>query len=65
MPNDDAIRPYSVGNRPQHLYPEWLIAELRSDQAGETGAVAIYDGILAVTRNSDLRAFAEHHRATE
>ena len=46
-------------------YPAWLIAELRSDQAGETGAVAIYEGILAVTRSSDLRAFAEHHRATE
>jgi ubiquinone biosynthesis monooxygenase Coq7 len=49
----------------EKLYPAWLIAELRSDQAGETGAVAIYNGILAVTRNSELRAFAEHHRATE
>ena len=65
MQIDEATRTYSAANESQHLYPEWLIAELRSDQAGETGAVAIYEGILAVTRNSDLRAFAEHHRATE
>ena len=24
--------------------PAWLLGELRSDQAGETGAVAIYQG---------------------
>ena len=42
-----------------------LWAELRSDQAGETGAVAIYRGILAVTRDAAVRAFAENHLATE
>ena len=31
----------------KHL-PAWLLGELRSDQAGETGAVAIYRGILWV-----------------
>jgi demethoxyubiquinone hydroxylase (CLK1/Coq7/Cat5 family) len=28
--------------------PAWLVADLRSDQAGETGAVWIYRGVLAV-----------------
>lgn len=39
--------------------------DLRSDQAGETGAVRIYDGILAVSRDPGVRAFAMRHRATE
>jgi len=43
----------------------WLVAELRSDHAGETGAVAIYQGILTVTRDRDLRDFAERHLLTE
>lgn len=45
--------------------PDWLIGELRSNHAGETGAVAIYDGVLAVSRDGDLRAFAHRHRASE
>ena len=45
--------------------PDWLEAELRSDHAGETGAVAIYDGMLAVTRDEAVRRFATHHRETE
>lgn len=45
--------------------PEWLVQELRSDHAGETGAVMIYRGILAVTRDAALRDFAARHRATE
>lgn len=44
---------------------DWLIRELRSDQAGETGAVWIYRGILAVSRDPEVIRFAEHHRATE
>jgi demethoxyubiquinone hydroxylase (CLK1/Coq7/Cat5 family)/predicted DCC family thiol-disulfide oxidoreductase YuxK len=43
----------------------WLERELRSDHAGETGAVYIYRGVLAVTRDAELRAFAERHGATE
>jgi demethoxyubiquinone hydroxylase (CLK1/Coq7/Cat5 family) len=39
--------------------------DLRSDQAGETGAVRIYDGVLAVSRDPGVRAFAQRHRATE
>ncbi len=46
-------------------YPRWLERELRSDHAGETGAVAIYRGILAVCRDSQVRAFAERHLVTE
>lgn len=42
-----------------------LLRELRTDHAGETGAVMIYRGILAVTRDPELRAFAQHHLATE
>jgi hypothetical protein len=43
----------------------WLIAELRSDHAGETGAVWIYRGVLAVSRDEQVRQFAERHLATE
>lgn len=42
-----------------------LARELRSDHAGETGAVAIYAGVLAVARDPALRAFAQRHQATE
>lgn len=42
-----------------------LIGDLRSDHAGETGAVAIYLGILAVTRDPQIRQFAQEHLATE
>lgn len=43
----------------------WLVAELRSDHAGEYGAVIIYDAILAISRDPDVRAFAARHRVTE
>ena len=46
-------------------WPPTILADLRSDHAGEAGAVQIYRGILCVTRDADLRAFAEHHLATE
>ena len=42
-----------------------LLAELRSDHAGEYGAVAIYQGILAITRSPDVRRFAQTHITTE
>ncbi|MBU6271475.1 MAG: demethoxyubiquinone hydroxylase family protein [Betaproteobacteria bacterium] len=45
-----------------------MLRELRSDHAGETGAVFIYRGILAVAaRRGDaaMTAFANHHLATE
>ncbi len=43
----------------------WLAAELRSDHAGEMGAVAIYNGILKATRDPELILFALDHRETE
>jgi ubiquinone biosynthesis monooxygenase Coq7 len=46
-------------------HPDWLVAELRSDHAGETGAVMIYRGILALCRDPSLRDFAERHMETE
>lgn len=45
-----------------------LERELRSDHAGETGAVCIYRGITDVSRwrgNADLIAFASRHGSTE
>lgn len=42
-----------------------LIGDLRSDHAGETGAVAIYRGILAISRDPAVRHFALVHLATE
>jgi len=42
-----------------------LARELRTDHAGEAGAVMIYRGVLAISRDPALRAFAEAHLATE
>ncbi len=53
-----------AGAAPQIL-PEWLIGELRSDHAGETGAVMIYRGILAFSRDPAVRDFATRHGQTE
>ena len=45
--------------------PDWLVRDLRSDHAGETGAVAIYRGILALSRSAEIRTFAAAHLKTE
>jgi len=45
--------------------PADLVGELRSDHAGETGAVMIYRGVLAVARDAALRDFAARHLAAE
>lgn len=45
--------------------PDFMVAELRSDHAGETGAVWIYRGVLAFTRDDGVRDFARRHLATE
>ena len=45
--------------------PRWLQQELRSDHAGEFGAVMIYRGILALSRDASVREFAESHLHTE
>jgi 3-demethoxyubiquinol 3-hydroxylase len=41
------------------------VADLRTDHAGETGAVCIYRGVLAISRDAPLRDFARRHLATE
>ena len=45
--------------------PADMLASLRSDHAGESGAVCIYQGILAVTRDAAVRKFAPRHKAVE
>ena len=45
--------------------PPEFVRDLRSDHAGEAGAVRIYDGVLAVSRHGEVRQFAEMHRETE
>lgn len=45
--------------------PATLIDDLRTDHAGESGAVMIYRGILAVSRDAEVRHFAQRHLATE
>ena len=45
--------------------PTRLVSDLRTDHAGETGAVMIYRGILATTRDAAVRHFAQGHLATE
>jgi len=47
------------------MLPPALMTELRTDHAGESGAVMIYRGILAVARDHGLRTFASHHLSTE
>lgn len=51
----------------QELSP-YLIRELRSDHAGETGAVFIYRGITTIAKfcgDQELIDFAKHHGETE
>ena len=45
--------------------PAEVVADLRTDHAGETGAVCIYHGVLQFARDPALRAFAQRHMATE
>lgn len=45
-----------------------MVREMRSDHAGETGAIFIYKGITAVARwrqDAELLAFAKEHGDTE
>ncbi len=59
-----ALAPEPIVRMPETL-PLWLQRELRSDHAGESGAVEIYRGILAVSRQDEVRAFATEHLRTE
>lgn len=46
-------------------WPPALRRALRTDHAGETGAVMIYRGVLAFARDPAVRHFAARHLATE
>ena len=50
---------------PGDQLPDWVFADLRTDHAGEVGAVCIYQGVLRFARDPALRSFAEHHLLTE
>jgi ubiquinone biosynthesis monooxygenase Coq7 len=50
---------------PGDILPAEVFANLRTDHAGEVGAVFIYQGVLQFARDPMLRAFAEHHLVTE
>ena len=45
--------------------PNFIIPDLRTDHAGETGAVSIYNGILLVSKDKEVRKFANNHLLTE
>lgn len=48
-----------------HALPAEVKADLRTDHAGETGAVCLYSGVLRVARDPGVRAFAQRHLDTE
>ena len=62
---DSGARKASVALTTFSKQPRWLQQELRSDHAGEVGAVMIYRGVLAISRDSSVRQFAEAHLCTE
>ena len=47
------------------IVPNFIIPDLRTDHAGETGAVFIYKGILLVSKDKDILEFANEHLLTE
>ena len=49
----------------EESFSRFLLRELRSDHAGETGAVFICRGVLAASRDSTVRLFTQDHLATE
>lgn len=59
-------RPTAAGTARDDLaLPAEVRADLRTDHAGETGAVWIYRGVLCIARDPALRDFARRHQATE
>lgn len=45
--------------------PKFMIPHLRTNHAGETGAVFIYKAILMFSRDEKLKIFAKNHLKTE
>ena len=62
---DQIVSLRSVLLAPGDKLPAEVFADLRTDHAGELGAVCIYQGVLQFARDPVLRAFAEHHLVTE
>lgn len=63
MPGPDVMQASAL--LPSPTLPAAVVADLRTDHAGEAGAVRIYQGVLAMTSDPALRAFASRHLATE
>jgi ubiquinone biosynthesis monooxygenase Coq7 len=64
--NDAVLTAISAGDMPDALsLDSRLQADLRSDHAGETGAVWIYRGILTLSADPEIRDFAHEHLAME
>ena len=63
--NQSAAALPSAPSKAPITLPADMVGELRSDHAGETGAVWIYHGVLAVARDAAVRDFARRHRDTE
>lgn len=59
------ISPGGALRAPGDHLPAEVLADLRTDHAGEMGAVCIYQGVLRFARDPALRAFAQHHLTTE
>ena len=57
--------PLGVAMARARTLPLEVVADLRTDHAGETGAVCIYQGVLQFARDRDLREFAQRHLVTE
>ena len=47
------------------LIPNIIVPDLRTDHAGETGAVFIYKGILLFSKDKKIIEFANNHLLTE
>jgi ubiquinone biosynthesis monooxygenase Coq7 len=63
-----AVKNPALPEHPSNQLSRHMVRELRSDHAGETGAVFIYKGITAVARwrqDAQLLAFARQHGDTE
>lgn len=55
----------SIPTFEEHGFARATVADLRSDHAGETGAVHIYYGVLAVASDPQVRRFARQHLDAE
>lgn len=56
----DPVAPFSLDH-----FSERFTGELRSDHAGETGAVWMYRGVLRVARDPQVQAMAREHLQAE